>query len=853
MDSVVRVQNLIEHVDELASRETSMDDLFAGLLDFLLEALGYDVAWINGELETDDALLRTAETPANDSGGIPGFEPYEIAVPLNDGGTIDGSIGLRRATPQAGGEPDSVATIVLSYLSRVYLERLHRLREQDRHVLHQAQRIVRSATDIPRALKTVREALSLSFLGAVVVDETGSIESEIVAAAGATSVTGDRARIHDPASESGSNRRRYAVAVGAADEICLRRRRVFAHLAESLTDALLAPDGAEGGLTESSIEELAARVSRAVIDDLDIDEQAATMREAVGLGFCAILLLDRLTKTFSIEGASWTDGHPAAEHLQVLELGVGVLGELGVSRADLHRLNVITIEDQVDASAALGRFAEPFRAALQALRGYAVFHAPLFDSYRRLQGLVFFIAEPETDVPESALDAIRRLAASLSNAFEIRRNTYFDTTTGLPNVSRIRAIVSERLVSFQEFSLVLCKITNLDEVSLARGDEFVDECMEEMGRRFRGVLQDRSYLVIGRDPGDSSFLVVCPSVDSQALAGLSAELLGCIAEPITIRGTTVNFFASIGACHSTDVSDSGTLFSFCKLAVRAISGRHNAYRLFDTQMQRRYAEEKSLEADLHEAIRRRELLAHYQPKVALDGTIAGFEALVRWVRSDKMVPPDVFLEKVEQMGLMHQLFDIVFERVCRDMEAGEILGDVSVNISPVQLSQSNLHRRIGVVLARYGIDPSRITLEFVESAALHAGDAAIREFKDLGLRVSLDDFGTGYARYKTLIEMFDAGLVDELKIDRAFVNEIESKANRDFVRSITALAREFDAHIVIEGVETWEQAAALESIDPDLVIQGWLISKALPVEDLDTIDQRAVTRLFDMHRRSEEA
>lgn len=816
--------------------------------------------------------------------------PKELLFPLKDGHEICGLIRLCRRSQDSPSESDTpvVAPLLLPYVSKLFFERKYRLMAHTRDLLSRVQRALASSSGVRDALDVVVERLGLLLAAILTLDAHGrlvdalievpmipkealrshhltlgnalvsqlpqTLNDHVVLSARALAVglseSEDEAVLSFASTLRSKSPGDLLVSAGEAAEkerrcllITMRQdggsfgsthRALLREIAEAAAVAVPTEQTTEGVLDP---EQLVSRVTRAVIDDLDIHEEAERIRDVLGVSFCALLLLDRLSNTFLIEGVSFRGDHPAADHLPLFEIDLTLLEELGVTRTHLHRSSVAPVERYLTLLQSQGKGSDWLLEALADLRHHTVVHAPLFDSFRRLEGLLLYIAAPGETVTEENMQLTKELAVKLSSAFEIRENIYFDTLTGMPNAKRVRSIVADRLVSFQEFTLIICKITNLEEIVLARGDQFADECMVEIGRRLRELTRMRSETVIGLNSGESSFLLVHPSVDDQEVAAVAAQLLGCITEPITLQETTVNFFGSLGACHSTDVEDSDQVFNYCKLAIQANAGRRNTFRLFNSEMQVAYANDRKLERDIRGAILRKDFVAYYQPKVTLDGRVVGFEALARWSREGEVTAPSAFVPKIEQMGMIHQLFAIVFDRICQDVSKSSLIERVSVNISPLQLSQSNLHQSIGLVLDRYGFDPSRITLEFVESALLNVDDSTIRELKKLGLKVALDDFGTGYARYKTLIELFDQGLVDELKVDKAFIDGIEAKANRDFVKSISLLAREFDVDVVVEGVETRDQLSIIRSIDPSIIVQGWLVSKALPIADIDGLDR----------------
>ena len=101
--------------------------------------------------------------------------------------------------------------------------------------------------------------------------------------------------------------------------------------------------------------------------------------------------------------------------------------------------------------------------------------------------------------------------------------------------------------------------------------------------------------------------------------------------------------------------------------------------------------------------------------------------------------------------------------------------------------------------------------------------------RSLGVRIALDDFGTGYSSFNYLREL----PVDEIKIDKAFVDDVEEVAfNKSFISAITLLAHSIQKQVCVEGVETENQAKIIREIGAD-VIQGYYYSKPLTVFNFD--------------------
>jgi EAL domain-containing protein (putative c-di-GMP-specific phosphodiesterase class I)/GGDEF domain-containing protein len=436
------------------------------------------------------------------------------------------------------------------------------------------------------------------------------------------------------------------------------------------------------------------------------------------------------------------------------------------------------------------------------------------------------------------------MTSRIANAFEIRKNIYTDALTGLPNIKKIRPIIIDKLIASEPFSLILCKIVNLKEIVITRGDEVVDNSIISITKRITAFVSAQAKnCLISRNSGEASFIFLYPNTNEKKIRAFSKELIASISRPIRISGNTIKLEANVGVCNSTDIWDSDMIFNYSKLAIQSITDQKNAVCIFDAKMQRDYSYDKELEDHIRAAISSKQFVSHYQPKVLCDGRICGFEALVRWSRNDTIEYPNVFIDKIEKMGMIQDLFDIVLDKICSDFAGSKTLSSVSINISPLQLANKDLPSKIISCISTYGIDPSRFTFELVETAIVNAEyHSTITELKNLGFKLSLDDFGTGYARYQTLISLFDQGFINELKIDKVFIDNIASPAYQNFISSISYLTREFDIRIVIEGVETMHQYSLLKQLNPEVIIQGWLVSKALPLNKANQLSEKAIMK-----------
>jgi EAL domain-containing protein (putative c-di-GMP-specific phosphodiesterase class I) len=237
---------------------------------------------------------------------------------------------------------------------------------------------------------------------------------------------------------------------------------------------------------------------------------------------------------------------------------------------------------------------------------------------------------------------------------------------------------------------------------------------------------------------------------------------------------------------------------------------------------------------LQRAIERRLLHVEYQPEVAADGSLLGFEALVRWYRPGLgLVPLERFLPIAESQGLMQRLGQLVLDTVCRQMarwrEAGAVVPRMAVNLGVRELERGELAAWVLAALHRHRLPPESLVIEVTETTVLRQPDAAreqLQALREHGVKVALDDFGTGCSSLSTLVDL----PVDALKIDRGFLRGVPGDAKREQVlKAVVRLARELQLRTTAEGVEQVRQLAWLAERGVH-AFQGFLFHAAAPAD-----------------------
>ena len=262
---------------------------------------------------------------------------------------------------------------------------------------------------------------------------------------------------------------------------------------------------------------------------------------------------------------------------------------------------------------------------------------------------------------------------------------------------------------------------------------------------------------------------------------------------------------------------------------RAKADGRNCLRLFDPAMAEEIQSRRELAIALDAALARGQLAVHYQPIVdAVTRDTIAMEALARWshpVRGN--IAPDIFVPLAEEAGLIVRLGAFVLETACRDALAWPSAVKVSVNVSPIQVTRSDLVAAVHQALAKTGLPPRRLQIEITESVLLCDDDhnlAVLQELRDSGVTIVLDDFGKGFSSLGYLNHF----PLDKIKIDRSFIERFGLDAgSAAIVAAVTSIAAAFEAVTTAEGVETEEQYQLLRATAV-AEMQGYLFGAPQP-------------------------
>ncbi|WP_309573155.1 bifunctional diguanylate cyclase/phosphodiesterase, partial [Deinococcus sp.] len=390
--------------------------------------------------------------------------------------------------------------------------------------------------------------------------------------------------------------------------------------------------------------------------------------------------------------------------------------------------------------------------------------------------------------------------------------------------------------SSEPLAVMFLDLDHFKKVNDSLGHRVGDALLVALSHRLRETVRDPD--TVSRLGGDE-FVLVLPTTDAAGAAHLAEKLLRCVGQPFQIESHELTVTPSLGiAMFPADGADFDAL---CKCADAAMyqAKRQQLFSHVFEPATHSGIQALTLETAMRQALPRREFRLVYQPQVSsITGELYGAEALLRWTNPTLgEVTPDQFIPVAELTGLMGQLGTWVLRTAC--LEAARWTGDhltISVNVSSTQLRDTHFVDHIHVALRDSGLNPHRLVLEVTETGLIDnpaSAHAMLQTLRDEGIRISIDDFGTGYSTLHSLRTL----PVDELKIDRAFIQDIgessqEGWESRSIMRATLQLAHALDLAVVAEGVELQAQADALREVGCDLH-QGWLIAPGLDAQEFE--------------------
>ncbi len=411
-----------------------------------------------------------------------------------------------------------------------------------------------------------------------------------------------------------------------------------------------------------------------------------------------------------------------------------------------------------------------------------------------------------------------------------------DLLTKLPNRTLFSTKASEALESTGSAAIALLDIDRFKDVNDTLGHDTGDRLLCEVAERLVQAAKGRA--TVARLGGDEFALVVPDIIGPEEAIGIVRDLEVALSKPFNIDGLTLAVTASAGiALAPQHGNNAASLLQRADIAMYLAKDRRSGIELYsptrDQSVQRRLMLGGQLLSALGDS---GQLSVMYQPIADLSsGDVLRVEALARWEHPvHGWVPATEFIAIAEQMGLVDQVTEFVLHEALTQAAAwrqGGLQVGLAVNLSGRELSDDGLVEFVASELDEHDFPASSLTLELTETEVmsdLKEASAVLTRLSRLGIRIAVDDYGTGYSSLAYLHRL----PVQELKIDRSFVTNLEDDAsNRIIVRSSIAMAHSLGLSVVAEGAEDEVTCAILADAGCDSV-QGYFLSRPRVASDL---------------------
>lgn len=412
-----------------------------------------------------------------------------------------------------------------------------------------------------------------------------------------------------------------------------------------------------------------------------------------------------------------------------------------------------------------------------------------------------------------------------------------DRLTKIPNrntfVEKTQAILEEN--EGRKFAIVRFDIEGFKIINQLFGSSEGDSILKFIAVKLQEIIEPIKNGTYCRITSDL-FAFSIPYTSDEALNSIIDTLVAAVKMYPLNFDITLSF--GIYIAENTEYSVRHML-DRAGVAQKATKNNYKSHvSYFDEALKEQEEIEITIVSEMKRALENGEFKIYLQPKVDMrTGKIIGSEALVRWVHPEKgLISPRNFIPIFENNGFITELDYYIFETVSKQLDKWRSEGipvlPVSVNVSRADLYDPNLFSNVVKIVDKYNIPHEDIEFELTESSFISDNYKLIEltcNLQNGGFHVLMDDFGSGYSSLNSLKDI----KVDVLKIDINFLptSKDDERAGK-ILTSVVSMAQALDLKVVVEGVETRDQADFLISIGA-YEAQGYFFFRPMPIEDYE--------------------
>ncbi len=441
------------------------------------------------------------------------------------------------------------------------------------------------------------------------------------------------------------------------------------------------------------------------------------------------------------------------------------------------------------------------------------------------------------------------ITLSKASSEEIKNLAFNDPLTHLPNRRLLMDRLQQAFVSSARYAkigaLLFIDLDNFKTLNDTLGHDVGDLLLQQVAQRLESCVREKD--TVARIGGDE-FVVILEDLSAEPIEAatqteaVGVKILASLNQNYQLGLHAYRNTPSIGATlFNGHEQTADELFKQADIAMyQAKKAGRNTLRFFDPQMQDTVNSRAALEADLRNALERRQFQLYFQIQMDDANHALGAEALIRWIHPDRgLVTPAQFIPLAEESGLILPIGQWVLESACVQLKSWQQNPHtrdlvLSVNVSAKQFHQIDFVSQVQVAAQRHAVNLTRLKLELTESMLLENVEdtiATMNALKELGVRFSLDDFGTGYSSLQYLKRL----PLDQLKIDQSFVHDLTfDSSDQAIVRTVIAMAHSLNLDVIAEGVETEEQRIFLQD-SGCRHFQGYLFGMPVPIKQFEAL------------------
>jgi diguanylate cyclase (GGDEF)-like protein/PAS domain S-box-containing protein len=474
------------------------------------------------------------------------------------------------------------------------------------------------------------------------------------------------------------------------------------------------------------------------------------------------------------------------------------------------------------------------------------YNIPYEINLKAKDGRLFYLEITEYPVfdEENQIESIEGIVHDITEYVTTKNRVsnmlYTDTLTGISNRLHLEVLMErlilDRRTHDNHFAMLFIDLDHFKHINDTLGHDIGDLLLQNVAESIRDNIRDND--IFARIGGDE-FVIIFKNLEPDDLLSAINKLMRLMQQEWKINQYRLNVSASIGVVrYPEDGKSTVELMKSADIAMyQSKKEGRNQYTFYNQSYRNNIHNEAELIQDMIPALENNEFVLLFQPKVTVStNRVISAEALMRWYHPQKgHIGPGVFIPLAESSGFIIQLGKWLVEEACKSIAwFNECNADkklnLSINISIRQFEHESIYDILKENIEKYNICASQIAIEITESIMMKNPDEMaekLNKIKTLGVTISLDDFGTGYSTLSYLHKLS----IDELKIDKAFVDDIVTDGDKSIVLdTIIAMGKTLNMSVVAEGVEHEYQRKYLEDKGCD-IYQGYLFSKPLMREE----------------------